>query len=383
MSGVLDHSFAGLLVDICVAGAVLGSFYHLTAIILVLRFPRARKVPPAPFPAVTILRPLHGNEPGLFGRIASLCRQDYLGRVDVICGVQQENDSAIPVVRLLQATGRSEIELNIDGCEHGSNRKISNLINMLPAASQDVVVISDSDIAVDPHYVASLVAELEEPGVGAVTCAYHGTPAEGIWAQLSAMSINLQFLPNVIAAVSLNAAHPCLGATIALHREVLAQIGGFRRFADELADDYAIGSAVRALGRKVVVSRFTVGHVCFERDFRALWGRQLRAARTIQAIDPVGYAGTIFMHPLALSVVAAILGVSGSFLLISAALICRLALCWAIERAIALPRHRYALIPVQDAIAFAIFLTSFFGREVEWRGKTYTVADGFLSQSRR
>ena len=383
MSGVLEHSFAELLVDICVAGAALGSFYHLTAIILVLRFPRARKVPPAPFPAVTILRPLHGNEPGLFGRIASLCRQDYLGRVDVICGVQQENDSAIPVVRLLQATGRSEIELNIDGCEHGSNRKISNLINMLPAASQDVVVISDSDIAVDPHYVASLVAELEEPGVGAVTCAYHGTPAEGIWAQLSAMSINLQFLPNVIAAVSLNAAHPCLGATIALHREVLAQIGGFRRFADELADDYAIGSAVRALGRKVVVSRFTVGHVCFERDFRALWGRQLRAARTIQAIDPVGYAGTIFMHPLALSVVAAILGVSGSFLLISAALICRLALCWAIERAIALPRHRYALIPVQDAIAFAIFLTSFFGREVEWRGKTFTVADGFLSQSRR
>jgi ceramide glucosyltransferase len=379
----LEHSFAGLLVDICVAGAVLGSLYHLTAIILVLRFPRARKVPLAPFPAVTILRPLHGNEPGLFGRIASLCRQDYPGRVDVICGVQQENDSAIPVVRLLQATGRPEIELNIDGCEHGSNRKISNLINMLPAASQDVVVISDSDIAVDPHYVASLVAELEEPGVGAVTCAYHGTPAEGIWAQLSAMSINLQFLPNVIAAVSLNAAHPCLGATIALHREVLAQIGGFRRFANELADDYAIGSAVRALGRKVVVSRFTVGHVCFERDFRALWGRQLRAARTIQAIDPVGYAGTIFMHPLALSVVAAILGVSGSFLLISAALICRLALCWAIERAFALPRHRYALIPVQDAIAFAIFLTSFFGREVEWRGKTYTVADGFLSQSRR
>jgi ceramide glucosyltransferase len=383
MSGVLEHSFAGLLVDICVAGAVLGSLYHLTAIILVLRFPHARKVSPAPFPAVTILRPLHGNEPGLFGRIASLCRQDYPGRVDVICGVQQENDSAIPVVRLLQATGRPEIELNIDGCEHGSNRKISNLINMLPAASQDVVVISDSDIAVDPHYVASLVAELEEPGVGAVTCAYHGTPAEGIWAQLSAMSINLQFLPNVIAAVSLNAAHPCLGATIALHREVLAQIGGFRRFANELADDYAIGSAVRALGRKVVVSRFTLGHVCFERDFRALWGRQLRAARTIQAIDPVGYAGTIFMHPLALSVVAAILGVSGSFLLISAALICRLALCWAIERAFALPRHRYALIPVQDAIAFAIFLTSFFGREVEWRGKTYTVADGFLSQSRR
>jgi hopanoid biosynthesis associated glycosyl transferase protein HpnI len=278
MSGVLEHSFARLIVDLCVAGVVLGSLYHLTAIILVLRFPRARKVPRAPFPAVTVLRPLHGDEPGLFARVASLCRQDYPGPVDVICGVQHENDTAIPVVRLLQDTGRPEIQLNIDGCEHGSNRKISNLINMQPAASEDVVVILDSDIAVDPHYVASLVAELQEPGVGAVTCAYHGTPAGGIWAQLSAMSINLQFLPNVIAAVSLNVARPCLGATIALHREVLTQIGGFRRFADELADDYAIGSAVRALGRKVVVSRFTVGHVCFERDFRAVWGRQLRGS---------------------------------------------------------------------------------------------------------
>jgi ceramide glucosyltransferase len=315
--------------------------------------------------------------------MASLCRQDYPGRVDVICGVQQENDPAIPVVRSLQAADHPELALKIDAVEHGSNRKISNLINMQPSAAGDVVAISDSDIAVDRHYVTSLVADLEERGVGAVTCAYHGIPAAGIWAQLSAMSINMQFLPNVIAAVSLHAAQPCFGATIALRREVLAQIGGLRPFADELADDYAIGSAVRALGRKVVVSRFTVGHVCFERDFRTLWVRQLRAARTIRAIDPVGYVGTIVMHPLALSIVAAMLGVSGSFLLISAALICRIALCWAVERAFALPRHRYLLIPVQDTIAFAIYLTSFFGREVEWRGKSYTVADRVLIQSRR
>jgi ceramide glucosyltransferase len=138
MSGVLENSFAWLIVDLCVAGVVLGSLYHLTAIILVLRFPRPCKVPRAPFPAVTVLRPLHGDEPGLFARVASLCRQDYPGPVDVICGVQHENDTAIPVVRLLQDTGRPEIQLNIDGCEHGSNRKISNLINMQPAASEDV-----------------------------------------------------------------------------------------------------------------------------------------------------------------------------------------------------------------------------------------------------
>ena len=247
---------------------------------------------------------------------------------------------------------------------------------MQPAASEDVVVISDSDIAVDPHYVASLVTELQEPGVGAVTCAYHGTPAGGIWAQLSAMSINLQFLPNLIAAVSLNVAHPCLGATIALHREVLAQIGGFRRFADELADDYAIGSAVRALGREVVaIAVYRRARLLRTRLPRAL-GPPAPCGSHHSGDDPVGYAGTMFLtHPLALSVVAAILGWSGSFLLISAALICRLALCWAIERAFALPRHRYALISVQDAIAFAIFLTSFFGRKVDGAARPIPVAD--------
>jgi ceramide glucosyltransferase len=380
MSGVIAQYVVVWIVHLCVAGAVLGCLYHLTAVILVLRFPRGRKEAAAPFPPVTILRPLHGNEPGLSSRLLGLCQQHYPGRVDVICGVRDESDPAVGVVRLLQAANPSSVELKIDGSQHGSNGKVSNLINMQPAAAQEVVVITDSDIVVDPHYVGSLVAELQEPSVGAVTCAYHGIAAGGIFAQLSAMSINLQFLPSVVTAVSLNAAHPCFGATVALHRDVLARIGGFRAFANELADDYAIGGAVRALGRRVIVSRFTVGHVCFEHEFRALWARQLRAARTIQSIDPVGYAGTISMHPLPLAVFAALSGASGSFLLVGAAVICRLALCWAVQRAFTIGSQRYWLIPVHDAIAFAIFVTSFFGREVKWRGKSYSVADGVLTQ---
>jgi ceramide glucosyltransferase len=380
MSELFDHDLAKWLGELCAAGAVLGCLYNLTAIILVLRFPQARKTATW-FPSISILRPLHGNEPGLFSRLSSLFRQDYPGRIEIVCGVQEENDAAMPVVELLRATSPAHVELRVNGREHGSNRKVSNLINMEAAARQEVVVVSDSDIAVDASYVSSVVAELESPAVGAVTCAYHGIAAGGIYARLSAMSINLQFLPNVIAAVSLGAARPCFGATIALRRETLAQIGGFSAAADELADDFALGRAVRALGRQVVVSRFTVGHVCFERDFRSLWARQLRSARTIQTIDPVGYIGTIFMHPLPLSVLAAALGIGSSLLLISAALICRISLSSAIQRACQLPRPSYWLIPVQDALAFAVFVTSFFGSAVEWRGKAYRVApDGALTE---
>ena len=383
MSIIFNHDLVRWIGELCAAGAVLGSLYNLTAIVLILRFPRAREAARL-FPSVSILRPLHGNEPGLFARLVSLSRQDYPGAIEIICGVQDEEDPAAPAVRLLQATNPAHVELKVDAREYGSNRKVSNLINMQPQARHDVLVVTDSDIVADPQYVSSLVSELDAPNVGAVTCAYHGIPAGGICAHLSALSINTQFLPNVIVAVSLGAARPCFGATIALRRETLAQIGGFHAVADELADDFALGRAVRALGHQVAVSGFTVGHVCFERDFRSFWARQMRAARTIQSIDPIGYLGTIFMHPLPLSVLAAATGVSGWFLLVSAAMVCRLALCSAITRACRLTRQPHWLIPVQDAISFAVFVASFFGTAVEWRGESYKVAaDGALTQRRR
>jgi len=242
-------------------------------------------------------------------------------------------------------------------------------------------VLSDSDIEVGPTYLNDVVAELQRPGVGAVTCLYHGVAGAGLWSRLSAMSINNYFLPNVVVARSLGLAQPCFGATIALRRETLDEIGSFDAFADCLADDFAMGEAVRAAGYTVAIPSFSVGHVCFEQSARELLRHQMRQSRTIRSIDPVGYAGAMITHPFALALLGALLGSPLGLLVAAFAVVCRTALTIAVERAFDLPRHQYWLLPVRDLIAFATFVSGFFGTPVSWRGSRYRVlSDGSVIQ---
>ncbi len=141
-----------------------------------------------------------------------------------------------------------------------------------------------------------------------MTCLYHGIAGEGLWTRLSALAINTQFLPQAIIAVRLGLAKPCCGATIALRRSTLDRIGGFGALADVLADDHAIGIAIRSAGYDVVTAPFLVGHHCFEANLRQLLRHQMRVARTIKSIDPFAYAGTIVTHPWPLALLALLSG---------------------------------------------------------------------------
>ncbi len=142
----------------------------------------------------------------------------------------------------------SKLHLKIDPKLHGGNRKVSNLINVAPLARSELLVLIDSDILVGPRHLSEIVAEFENPRVGAVTCLYHGVSCEGLWSSLPALSINAHFLPSVILALAFRIARPCFGSTIALPRSVLKRIGGLRAFADCLHDDYAMGQQVRDVG---------------------------------------------------------------------------------------------------------------------------------------
>jgi ceramide glucosyltransferase len=196
------------------------------------------------------------------------------------------------------------------------------------------------------------------------------------------MAINTHFLPQAVAALSLGLAEPCLGATIALRRDTLDRIGGFLPFADALADDHAIGAAIRAAGCGVAVPGFTVGHVCFEDRARQYIRRHLRAARTIRSLSPLGYAGTILTHPVPLALLGALQGSTGALAVVAAALASRLVLCRVVERRFGLPRQSWWLVPLQDAIALAVYVLSFCGSNVHWRGAKFQVADGKLVDNR-
>lgn len=370
--------------QICVVGAILGIVYNVLAAILAPRFNRpSRPEAYSPKP-VTILKPLHGSEPGLFPRLFSLCRQRHEGKVQIVCGTQHVKDPANEVVRLLQRLNpATEIDLVVDDRSRGANPKIANLVNMEAKARHDIIIVSDSDIIVEDEFLRRVVAELENTQIGAVTCLYYGIAARGVWAQMSALNINVQFLPNVIVALTFGAAKPCFGSAIAMRNQVLKRIGGLKSYQDELADDYAIGRAIRAAGLDVVVPRWAVGHVCFDRGFRSFWEHHMRSSRTIRSIDPVGYIGTIFMHPMMLALVAALMGAQHPIALPGVAFASRVILSFSMERTFNLPRPAPWLLVLHDAISFAVFVGSFFRAAVEWRGQNYRILrDGTMEKNR-
>ncbi|ACA20603.1 hopanoid biosynthesis associated glycosyl transferase protein HpnI [Methylobacterium sp. 4-46] len=335
-------------------------------------------------PSVTLMKPLCGDEPNLYENLTSFCRQDYAGPVQIIFGVQSAADPALAMVARLKAEHPDlRIDLALDARQHGSNRKVSNLINMAGLIAHEVVVLADSDMVVRPDYLERIVAELGRPGVAAVTCLYHGVPAErSVWAQLSTLAIDTQFLPNVLVGTGLSLAEPCFGSTIAFRAEALAAIGGFERVKDDLADDYALGAALRGAGGGIVaIPNFTIGHTCVDTSLSDLWRHETRWNRTIRNVDPAGYAGSLVTHAFPLALIGALMpNTSPQGLAIAAlALTCRIVLCLRLERAFGLDPHPYWLLPIRDLVSFAGFVWCFASGAVTWKGHDYrVVADGTL-----
>ncbi len=373
-----------LLVALWLAGAF-GCLFMILAAVFIFSSACSAPVMDASAPAATILKPLHGDEVGLYENLVSFCEQDYPGEVQIIFGVESPNDAAISVVDRLRAAypGR-QIELVVDTRVMGSNPKVANLINMSERIAHDVVVVADSDVRVARDYLARLVAAVERLG-GAVSCPYYGISTGNLWSQLAQLTIDSHFLPGVVVGARLELSHPCLGSTIALRRQSLVAIGGFEPLADCLADDYVLGELVEQHGEAVTVLPFAVGHVCSESSFLELWRHELRWALTIRTIDPLGYLGWSLTHAFPLALIAWFLG--GGWAAIGlglAALACRAVLIFSTERGYRLPPHPYWLIPVRDLLSFAIFVAGFVARDVSWRGHHYDLlSEGILKSERR
>jgi ceramide glucosyltransferase len=365
--------------------AVAGVAYNLLAAFASLRFFARPRPVGGIFPALSILKPLHGNHQGLSDALERFCRQDYPGDVQVVFGVHHGDDAAVAVVEKLRADmPLADISLVIDPRLHGANRTASHLINIAARARHDLLIISDADIVVDRDYLRQVVGAMGPPEVGAVSCLYVGQSNGSFWARLSAMGIDYQFLPSVVMGRALGMAEPCFGATIAITKKMLAEIGGFEAFANHLADDYEIGRAVRARGYHIAIPTMVVAHHCAETSGRELIGHQLRWNRTVRLIDPVGFAGSLVTYPTALALLAAAaMGFTlWSGVLILASLIARIWLKVCIDAATGARAGPWWLMPILDIMSFAVFLASFTVNTVGWQGRRFRVgSDGVLRHS--
>jgi ceramide glucosyltransferase len=357
------------------AGSAAGCAYLLYAARITRRFALSAQPGAGEAPPISVLKPLCGEDAELYANLASFCRQDY-PHWQIVFGIQDPDDPAIAVVRRLMAEfPEADLELVIESRRRGDNLKVANLQNMLPAARHDVIVIADSDMRVTPGYLAAVTAPLLDRATGLVTCLYRGIPAGGLWSRLAALHINHGFLPQVLVAERLGAANGCFGATIALRRDTLAAIGGFAAVADTLADDHALGAAVRGLGRAVVLSPYIVDDVIAEPSLGALFRHELRWARTIRSIAPAGFLGSVVTQPIILALAATALGgqpiAAPAMLLV--ALACRSVMVRLVDHALGLPATPLWLVPARDLLSFVVFVASFFTRTVAWRDRTFRV----------
>ncbi|WP_424813311.1 bacteriohopanetetrol glucosamine biosynthesis glycosyltransferase HpnI [Roseococcus sp. YIM B11640] len=340
----------------------------------------ARRPATAPALPASILKPLHGAEPGLAENLAAALRQEHAAEYETLFGVSDPADSATPLAEAALAAGAAPGRLLAGGAVLGANRKVSQLVHLAAAARHPVLVAADADMRCQPDWLTAVTAPLADPRIGLVTCLYRGEAGDGaFWSRFAALAIDWQFLPNAALGEELGKANGCYGATMALRQETLDRIGGFEPLLPLLADDHALGAAVRRLGLKVEVAPVLPVHVMTERGFGSLWAHELRWARTLHLLSPAGYWGLSLTYPLAWALAALALAPGWATAgVLALALAARCYLATGVDEALGLGRRwaRLAWLPMRDLLSAAVWVAALRPGQVVWGQTRYRVGPG-------
>jgi ceramide glucosyltransferase len=330
-------------------------------------------------PAVSVLKPLKGLDIGLYDNLVTLCHQRYTAPFQLIFGVADPNDPATAVVRRLQREFPTlDIQLVCDDRVYGSNYKVSNLHNMYRHAKYDVIMLADSDIRVGPNYLARVVEPLRDSAVGLVTCLYRAINTGGLPTLVESLFVNTDFANLVMLARKIEKSSYAFGATIAMRREVLDEIGGFLPIADLLADDYEIGYQVAKRGYRLELSNEVVDTVLAVGTWQRLLDHQLRWARTYRVNRPGGYFGSILTHGTFWAVVNVAyhgfspLSCAVSGVVVGLRYLVAARMAWTHLRT-DLSFPQLLLVGPKDLSVTFVWFAAFLGNEVVWSGHRFQV----------
>jgi ceramide glucosyltransferase len=336
------------------------------------------------WPPVTVLKPVHGLEKNQRENLRSGCIQDY-PEFQVVFSVQKTDDAAIPLLQDLQREfGSDRVTVAIENCRAGTNGKINNMIGGLRHARHDMLVISDSDILLKPDYLKTIVSPLKDPTVGCACTLYKAAGAETWFEKMELLTLNADFMANVLFAHVSGASKFCLGASAALHRSTLERIGGLEALSDYLVEDYEMGRRIWVLGKKVVVVPYFVDTIVDLKSPSQWWNHQVYWDQNTRAARPIAFFATALVRSVPFAILYAITRmmdavglwtIAGAFTLriISAAFI----LGWGLRDREGL-RSLWLLI-LRDISALATWLLAFTKRTTIWRGTSFVLTrDGRL-----
>jgi ceramide glucosyltransferase len=381
---------------------VAGMGYFLAALVAAPVFLSARRGPLPAFapgvssPGVSILKSLKGLDPNMLDAFRSHCRQSYAGEYELLFGVSSPDDPAIAAVeQLKQEFPSHSIQLVECPFSLGANGKVSTLVQLIPHARYDYLLINDSDITVSPRYLERVMAHFAPradattpgPETGLVTALYRGRAQATLPSRLETLGIATDFQAGVLLSRMIEGGlHYGLGSTLAISRRALKRIGGLEPLVDHLADDYELGARVSQAGYRVALSAEVVETAIPAYRWRGFIDHQLRWARTVRDARPWGYAGLIFTHGLAwamLNLIAS--GLSPlSLWLFALSFFLRLSVAMAVGAQV-LADHQVLpnlwLLPFRDMVALAIWVFGFADNTIVWRGQRFQLKNGKLRRA--
>ena len=284
--------------------------YYLIALYSAARFFGPSKTGSAPStftPPISNLKPIRGIDPEAYENFASLCRQDYPDYELLFC-VSSADDPVVPIIeKLARDFPERRIRIIVGSGRSGSNDKVAKLARLVSEARNEVLVINDSDVRVTPDYLKTVVAPLQDPKVGAVTCFYASTGDKTFTDKLQTVGMMSDFFASIVVARQLDGVKFALGTTIATTRTHLAEFGGYESLENRPADDMLVGRMIAEQGYSIELLPYTVTTVPDYASFSELFHKRLRWMVVMRHMRPWGHLGMVFTHSLPWCCVAILL----------------------------------------------------------------------------
>ncbi|MBZ5621015.1 MAG: bacteriohopanetetrol glucosamine biosynthesis glycosyltransferase HpnI [Acidobacteriia bacterium] len=348
--------------------------YSLLTVVAARNYLKTQPTPPPKvLPPISILTPLAGVDLGLEENLRSSFQQDY-PEFEVVFAIRQADDPSVPVARrVMSAFPRVPSTLIVAGEPDCANAKVFSLARMTAVAQFDLLVMNDSDIRAPRNMLRTVAAEFQDAAVGLVTCPYRAIPGRSWPSKLEALLMNTQFLGGVLVARMLEGMKFALGPSLIVRRSALERIGGWTSLKDFLAEDFVIGKLISEAGHRVILSSCVVEHHIGSSGIASNLAHRIRWVRSTRRSRPKGYVGEIFTNPLPLALALwlvlpatwPLLVVTVVFRALSVAAIAG----WVLRDSLC--ARLFWALPLQDILAFLIWVAGFFGNRITWRGRNY------------
>jgi ceramide glucosyltransferase len=378
----LSHIASVALGALAVFGVTTSTVYSLMVAVGALRFGRrAAAVKPQTFlPPVSVLKPVHGDEPDLEENLASFFTQDYPAYEILFCARHSDDAGLAAARRVAERFPQISTRILTCGEPPWPNARTFSLEIMRRSARYPILVASDSDVRVAPDYLASVVAPLEDPRVGMVTCLYRGVTRHGLWAQLEAMGMSVEMTSGVLVAEMLEGMHFALGPSMVMRQSTVEKIGGYEQVAQYYADDFVLGNWTAKAGESVVLSTYIVEHHVLNAAFKKSMAHQQAWATSTRFSRPAGHFGEVLTYAVPFGLLAlATLGLAGhpawGLAILAFTVLDRVLLCLLVAGCVVRDRRAVRkawLYPLRDLMGFCFWVRSYFGsRKLRYRGDPY------------